>query len=139
MTTHWPNIARRVAAQIRMFSSDIDPEVLGAVRGIGRTLRSHAMDFHDFAAVIERTAENKPPPVRRDGLPPRWSTMPSHEQIAWLDALDRASNDLSPRERAFLDSLADMMARWRTLRLSKAQVAFVDSMISSAWRRGVEP
>ena len=42
-----------LAKLIRLLASDVDGEVLAAVRALGRTLKASGCDFHDLAGLVE--------------------------------------------------------------------------------------
>jgi hypothetical protein len=54
-----PATASRLAAIIRMMSSDKDGDVLNAGRALDRTLKSVGCDIHDLAEVIEHANGGK--------------------------------------------------------------------------------
>jgi hypothetical protein len=56
-----------VAKLIRLLASDVDGEVLAAVRALGRALKASGGDFHDLASIVE--APSPAPSARRDRLP----------------------------------------------------------------------
>lgn len=45
-----------VAKLIRLLASDVDGEVLAAVRALGRALKASGCDFHDLAGIVEAPA-----------------------------------------------------------------------------------
>ena len=45
-----------MAKLIRLLASDVDGEVLAAVRALGRTLKAGGCDFHDLAGLVEAPA-----------------------------------------------------------------------------------
>lgn len=78
---------------VLMLSSDRDGEVVAAARAIGRVLRSHELDWHDLTICLRET-------------PVRYRAREWHDTLAFCAAnMDR----LEPRERAFLRSIA----KWR--------------------------
>jgi hypothetical protein len=54
-----PATANRLAAIIRMMSSDKDGDVLNAGRALNRALKSVGRDIHDLAEVVERANGGK--------------------------------------------------------------------------------
>ena len=51
-----PLYATRLAKLIRLLASDVDGEVLAAVRALGRTLKAGGCDIHDLAGLVEAPA-----------------------------------------------------------------------------------
>jgi hypothetical protein len=47
------DLRRQLPKLLRLLSSEIDAEALGAVRAIGRLLKANGADFHDLAVVHE--------------------------------------------------------------------------------------
>ena len=45
-----------MAKLIRLLASDVDGEVLAAVRALGRTLKAGGCDIHDLAGLVEAPA-----------------------------------------------------------------------------------
>ena len=90
-----PEKCTRIAAIIRLLSSDVPGEVVSAAEALGRALRSAGFDWHDLADVAERHL----------GKPMEASEW---QRIAH-DCLRRGGTEFSIKERAFLENIA----RWR--------------------------
>ena len=88
-----------LAKLIRLLSSPVDGEALGAVYAIRRLLRATKRDIHDLAALVER-ATPIPPPIDDAELPP-WQAI--------VEVCGNNYRKLSPKERDFIRSLS----RWR--------------------------
>ena len=77
-----------LAKLVRLLASNVDGEVLAAVRAIGRTLEASGCDIHDFAGLVEA------PPTAP-------STHPEagfHDQFNGPTAHDRSRSDRIPRK-----------------------------------------
>jgi hypothetical protein len=91
---------------ILLLSSDVDGEVLGAARAIGRTLQTAGRDWHDLADALthDDRANDKP-------TTPDWRTAVSDclAHVEWL----------TPREVSFLRNIR------RASRISAKQSAWL--------------
>jgi hypothetical protein len=97
-------IRDRLCKLVRLLSSDVEGERLGAVAGIDRTLKSAGVTFHDLAdTVADRIVEVvriKEVPVDRTNIE------------SWIEAANRmlATNELQDHERKFV---GDMRTKFR--------------------------
>src|ERR1700747_2717201 len=87
---------RQIAKLVRMFSSDVDGEVLGAARAVVRVLAGEHLSIHDLATHIEAPdRQSAVHIIYRDLVPaPKveiWHDLPVKRQRAWLDAIAAAS------------------------------------------------
>ena len=88
-------LAPQIGKLVRLLSSDKDGEVIAAVRALDRVLKAHKLDFHDLALALCPA-----------GTPVRHRAGDWHDTLAFCAAnMDRCA----PRERAFLRSIA----KWR--------------------------
>lgn len=106
-------IAPKIAKTIRLLASPSDGETLAAARGMGRQLEAQGLSFNDVADAIEAIAAA---PIAhahaREGLSPRWQTMPPTERRAWASRLLAAATRCAlPRWDA--QFVLDMASRWR--------------------------
>ena len=58
-----------LAKLIRLLASDVDGEVLAAVRALGRALKASGCDFHDLASIVEAPSTAPSGVARGDRLP----------------------------------------------------------------------
>jgi hypothetical protein len=89
----------RLCKLVRLLSSDIEGERLGAVAGIDRTLKNAGMTFHDLADTIaDRIVEV----VRIREVPVDRTNVES-----WIDAANQmlATNELQDYERKFVGDM----------------------------------
>jgi hypothetical protein len=93
-------IPPKIALLIPLLGSDVDGEVLGAARAIGRTLGAAGQDFHDLARAIgPLTTTNQDCALARGD----WRA-DLHLAVAHI-------NRLTEREQTFVSNLTS--ARWR--------------------------
>lgn len=94
-------LAPRLGKLIRLFGSDRDGEVLGAVRAADRTLKGVGLDWHSVADAIERKPEVVVVVVGRE---------PDHEPETWLQVArwcrDHDNGRLSAKGRSFVLDMA---------------------------------
>lgn len=133
-------ILPRVAQLVRLFSSDRDGEVLGAVRAIGRTLNASGADFHALADRIEhepvpkivfREAEERCPNVA-----PSWSN--SSRGIV-RTKLERAvqAGALKGWEAEFAASIAGQIAASWSWQPTPKQKLRLDALMGKLYAKGV--
>ena len=112
-------VAEKVGKLLRLLSSPIDGEVLGAARALLRTLTSNGLDMHTLAERVERNGFNKDEAQRlyqagfQDGLAqgeyraatfrnmdgtPTW-----HEMAVWCA---QQADRLREQERKFVNDMA---------------------------------
>ena len=99
-----------VAKLIRLLASDVDGEVLAAVRALGRALKASGCDFHDLASIVEAPAtapSAHPGAAFRD----HFSGDDDETELPWQLMVDACTNQLgrfTSKERQFLQT----MQRW---------------------------
>jgi hypothetical protein len=94
-------IPPKIALLIPLLGSDVDGEVLGAARAIGRTLGAAGQDFHDLARAIGPLTTTD---QDRALAPADWRA-DLHLAVAHI-------NRLTEREQTFVANLTSS-ARWR--------------------------
>ncbi len=88
----------RLCSLVRLLSTPVDGERLGAVRGIDRILKAAGLSFHDLASAIKQS----PLVVDEESV---------DDALSWLKAAEAMldSGGLSEREAKFV---ADMCSRF---------------------------
>lgn len=93
----------RARILIPMLASDIDGEVINAVRALGRTLKAEGLDFHDLATGVSGAARPCPVCAERERARTQRKTKGSHAaDLSWL--LDQPYT-FTPNEAEFLKNL----------------------------------
>jgi hypothetical protein len=103
-----PATRSALAKLIRLLSSDVDGEALGAVRAPGRALRSAGADFHDLANIVE-TSSTAPSASDR---PDHFDGDDGETELPWQSMVDVCTGELERftfKEQQFLHT----MQRWR--------------------------
>src|SRR3954452_19973469 len=83
---------------IRLFGSDHEGEVVGAVRAAERMLLSAGLDWHALAAALEHGRDLDEP----EGEPKSWRDI-----AKWCERHD--DGQLKPHERAFVTQMASQL------------------------------
>jgi hypothetical protein len=108
-------IAPRLGQLMLLLSSNHDGEVVAAARAIGRTLKSHRLDWHDLAEAL------CPPlvPVGRPINDRDWRDLLafcatrmhrlSSRECDFLRLIARRRSDLTPRQRDWLEIIAEKL------------------------------
>ena len=87
---------------IRLFGSDQDGEVLGAVRAADRALKANGLDWHAIADALEREPETRTVVVYRDPNPSEPKTWRALAEWCRRHGAGR----LKAHERAFIADMA---------------------------------
>jgi len=97
-----------LAKLIRLLASEIDGEVLAAVRALGRALKESGCDFHDLASIVE--APSTAPSARAEAdLRNHFGGDDGETELPWQRMVDACTDQLGrSRERQFLQT----MQRW---------------------------
>jgi hypothetical protein len=138
MTAPSAALSKKLGKLIPVLSSDKDGEVLAAVRAISGAIAAEGLDWHDLAATVSSTLEERLPVSAAVAPPARFSDMSHFERLAWLDAL-LAVDWLTPYER---DRVSDTRNRVRCgidYRLTTRTKNRLDALIARAEGRGVRP
>jgi hypothetical protein len=122
-----PSLPEIVAKLIPRLASPHDGEVIATARAVGRALQSAGCDWHDLA----KAAATAPPQPPRP--PCRAESVDAKRIRAWLEGV---SNEPWPNDWTgkFITSV---LARQSLNRLSRKQIAYVNNIVSEAYRRGV--
>jgi hypothetical protein len=98
------------AKLIRLLASEIDGEVLAAVRALGRALKESGCDFHDLASIVE--APSTAPSARAEAdLRNHFGGDDGETELRWQRMVDACTDQLgrfTSREWQFLQT----MQRW---------------------------
>jgi hypothetical protein len=111
MSARLAPIAPQLGKLVLMLSSNHDGEIVATARAIDRVLRSHRLDWHDFAQAI-----CLPAPAARPC-----------DDADWRDLLAFCAsrmNRLNSREREFLRSIA----QWRGQNLTERQRNWLEAI-----------
>ena len=111
-----PAVRPALAKLIRLLASDVDGEVLAAVRALGRALRASGCDFHDLASIVEAPATA--PSDRTEADFRNHFDGDDETELPWQLMVDACTNHpgrFTSRERQFLQT----MKRWRGTPTSK--------------------
>jgi hypothetical protein len=109
----------RIGKLIRLLESDKPGEAIGAVHAIRRTLAGAGLDLHDLAHVIETVDEIKIMPSDETTDWRRLAARLLHEhggelsgkEVDFLSTMSRWRGTPSPRQRKWLDDIAQRFAR----------------------------
>ena len=96
-----------LAKLIRVLASDVDGEVLAAVRAMGRALKASGCDFHDLANLVEAPA-TAPSGSAGGGFRDHFA---DETELPWqrmVDACTDRPGRFTSKERQFLGT----MQRW---------------------------
>jgi hypothetical protein len=105
-----PTMRPALAKLIRLLASDVDGEVLAAVRALGRALKASGCDFHDLASIVE--APSPAPSARAEtDFRDRFGGDDEEIELPWqrmVDACTDRPGRFTSKERQFLGT----MQRW---------------------------
>lgn len=124
MSGQFPEIIARLIPRL---ASSFDGEVVATARAVERALQNAGLDWHDLAKAIAIPQQ----PLLRS--PWHDESNESATIRAWLEAISLESwpNDWTQK------FIASVLARQSLDRLSKKQIACIDSIIAEARHRGV--
>jgi hypothetical protein len=103
-----PTMRPALAKLIRLLASDVDGEVLAAVRAMGRALKASGCDFHDLANLVEAPA-TAPSGSAGGGFRDHFA---DETELPWRRIVDACTDQpgrFTAKERQFLQT----MQRWR--------------------------
>ena len=133
----------KVASLVRMLSSPVDGEVLGAARALGRTLAGTECDLHDLADLIVHVATPISKPRRRaTPKPPQATpTWPARRRRDISQTLRAGlhSGVFSSWEQKFAADIADHIEHEGRKTFSPKQAATVEQLIAKVSRWSAAP
>jgi hypothetical protein len=98
-----------VAKLIRLLASNVDGEVLAAVRALGRALKASGCDFHDLACIVE--ASSTAPSGRAEAdFHNHFGGDDDETELPWeimVDACADQPDQFTSKEQQFLQSMQD--------------------------------
>ena len=96
-----------LAKLIRLLASDVDGEVLAAVRALGRALKASGCDFHDLAGLVE--APSTAPSGRAGaGFRDHFDGDDDETELPWQRMVDACTDQpgrFTSKERQFLQTM----------------------------------
>lgn len=124
-----PALKNKLAALLRIQSSDNAGERANASAAIGRLLKSNGLDWHDLTAVLLEPPPPpppRPPPAPQKPVPTYPVTagaeeIDSEQLVEVLDIIEASSTYLSSSSQDFLEGLRARADRYNDVRLSEKQ------------------
>jgi hypothetical protein len=123
----------KLAALLRLQSSDNAGERANASAAIGRLLKQHGLDWHDLTDMLLAAAAPEPPPAHDAA---RWKRssgaidLPRGQLIALLDAVEARSPFLPIKSAGFISSLRSRSYR-PTVHLSEKQWTWLQDLLEA--------